>query len=284
MLRVFRAIALLGFLGEAGPHAQGASFPTRRRGKARNAPLGPGSCSSASHDTPSLASLVCSRPGATGCRQVSVRTSGGQKRGRGWRSTWLVGACAGSGAWRTPGACRGTGPGALTAARASLQVPQLAPCATSCRCCPPCTRSRTLYDILEVPRSADEAQIKRAFKKLAMANHPDRNPGDAPAHRISTGPAAHKLHAPRPPSRQQLSGTYHRAPPCPSPAGDDTAAKRFSEINEAYEVLSDPEQRQIYDKYGEEGLKQRRAGGGGGGGGAGGMQVRCAAVTTVADG
>jgi len=88
-----------------------------------------------------------------------------------------------------------------------------------------------------------------------------------------------------PPPRQQLSGTSdHRAPPCPSPAGDDTAAKRFSEINEAYEVLSDPEQRQIYDKYGEEGLKQRRAGGGGGGGGAGGMQVRCAAVTTVADG
>ncbi len=47
------------------------------------------------------------------------------------------------------------------------------------------------------------------------------------------------------------------------------AAEKFAEINRAYEALSDEETRQIYDKYGEEGLKQheqRGAGGGGGGG------------------
>lgn len=57
------------------------------------------------------------------------------------------------------------------------------------------------------------------------------------------------------------------------PAGDETAAKKFAEINEAFEVLSDPETRQVYDKYGEEGLRQRAQGGGRGAGfGGGGMQ------------
>jgi DnaJ-class molecular chaperone len=41
----------------------------------------------------------------------------------------------------------------------------------------------------------------------------------------------------------------------------------------AYEVLSDPEKRKIYDRYGEEGLKQQ--GGGGGGGGAGDIFSQC---------
>lgn len=44
-------------------------------------------------------------------------------------------------------------------------------------CAMPYVCSRTFYDVLEVPRSADDAQIKRAFKKLAMQFHPDRNPG-----------------------------------------------------------------------------------------------------------
>lgn len=48
--------------------------------------------------------------------------------------------------------------------------------------------------------------------------------------------------------------------------GNEDADKKFAEINNAYEVLSDSEKRSIYDRYGEEGLKQHAAGGGGGGG------------------
>lgn len=45
--------------------------------------------------------------------------------------------------------------------------------------------------------------------------------------------------------------------------------EKFAEIGHAYEVLTDKEKRQIYDQYGEEGLKQHTDGGGGGGGGGG---------------
>lgn len=49
--------------------------------------------------------------------------------------------------------------------------------------------------------------------------------------------------------------------------GNEDANKKFAEINNAYEVLSNSEKRSIYDRYGEDGLKQHAAGGGGGGGG-----------------
>jgi len=84
------------------------------------------------------------------------------------------------------------------------------------------------YQILGISRDADEETIKKAYRKLALKWHPDRN-------------LDHK----------------------------DVAERRFKELSEAYEVLSDKQKRTIYDQYGEEGLK-----GGvppGGAGGAGGM-------------
>jgi molecular chaperone DnaJ len=79
---------------------------------------------------------------------------------------------------------------------------------------------RDYYEVLGVSRDADERTMKKAYRKLAMKYHPDRNPGDT----------------------------------------DAEAA--FKEAAEAYEVLSNPEMRARYDRFGHEGLR-------GGGGGAG---------------
>ncbi|CAO2818747.1 unnamed protein product [Amaranthus hypochondriacus] len=87
--------------------------------------------------------------------------------------------------------------------------------------------AKNYYDILQVPKGASEDQIKRAYRKLALKYHPDKN------------------------------------------QGNEEANKKFAEINNAYEVLTDSEKRKIYDRYGEEGLKQFAASGGRGGGGGG---------------
>lgn len=65
------------------------------------------------------------------------------------------------------------------------------------------------YKILGVERNASKDDIKRAYRKLALKTHPDRNPGNA------------------------------------------KAEEHFKEINEAYQVLSDPEKRSRFDQLGE---------------------------------
>jgi molecular chaperone DnaJ len=78
---------------------------------------------------------------------------------------------------------------------------------------------RSYYELLGVDRSATDADIKRAFRKLAQQWHPDVN-------------------------------------------SDDEAATRFKEINEAYQVLSDPKRRQVYDMVGKAGLGDMGGGAG----------------------
>lgn len=69
------------------------------------------------------------------------------------------------------------------------------------------------------------------------------------------------LHAPD----RQLE-TLTRTPPADPDKNDSEEAKaKFLDVSRAYEVLSDSELRQTYDRYGEEGLKQRESGGGAGG-------------------
>src|SRR5437660_33302 len=82
---------------------------------------------------------------------------------------------------------------------------------------------RDYYEILGVERSAGEEEIKKAYRKLAVKFHPDKNPGDK------------------------------------------TAEERFKELGEAYEALSDPQKRQVYDQYGHAAFDRRTSGFGRGG-------------------
>jgi molecular chaperone DnaJ len=85
------------------------------------------------------------------------------------------------------------------------------------------TAKRCYYETLEVERTANEGQLKAAFRKLAMKWHPDKNPGD------------------------------------------HSSEIRFKEINEAYEILKDPDRRAAYDRFGHAAFEH---GGGGHGFGA----------------
>ena len=85
---------------------------------------------------------------------------------------------------------------------------------------------RDFYDILGVPKNATEEDIKKAYRKLAMKHHPDRNQG----------------------------------------AGAKKSEEHFKEGKEAYEMLSDAHKRAAYDQYGHAGVDPNMAGRGGPGG------------------
>ncbi|WP_298924822.1 molecular chaperone DnaJ [uncultured Ramlibacter sp.] len=83
---------------------------------------------------------------------------------------------------------------------------------------------RDFYDVLGVPKNASDEEIKKAYRKMAMKHHPDRNQGDA----------------------------------------DKGAEAKFKEAKEAYEMLSDAAKRAAYDQYGHAGVDPNMRGGAGG--------------------
>ncbi|XP_068657867.1 uncharacterized protein [Aristolochia californica] len=85
------------------------------------------------------------------------------------------------------------------------------------------------YRILQVDKNSKDEDLKKAYRKLAMKWHPDKNPNNK-----------------------------------------NEAEAKFKQISEAYEVLSDPQKRAIYDQYGEDGLKGQVPPPGAGAGGPGG--------------
>lgn len=87
---------------------------------------------------------------------------------------------------------------------------------------------RDYYEVLGLKKGASDDEIKKAFRKMAMKYHPDKNPGDK------------------------------------------EAEEKFKEINEAYSVLSDPDKKSKYDRFGHAGVDPNGFGGGGFGGFGGG--------------
>jgi molecular chaperone DnaJ len=79
---------------------------------------------------------------------------------------------------------------------------------------------RDFYDVLGVAKNASDDDVKKAYRKLAMKHHPDRNQGD----------------------------------------GAKVSEEKFKEAKEAYEILSDPQKRAAYDQFGHQGVDPNMGG------------------------
>lgn len=74
--------------------------------------------------------------------------------------------------------------------------------------------NKDYYKILQINKNADDEEIKKSYRRLALKYHPDKNK-------------------------------------------DKEAEERFKEIAVAYEILSDKDKREVYDRYGNDGLRGR---------------------------
>src|SRR5471032_3603008 len=81
---------------------------------------------------------------------------------------------------------------------------------------------RDYYEVLGLAKGASDDDVKKAYRKLAMKHHPDRNQGD----------------------------------------GAKASEEKFKEAKEAYEMLSDPQKKAAYDQYGHAGVDPNMAGAG----------------------